>query len=37
MVRIEPLISHTYGLGDAQQAFRTACLDENACKVMLKP
>jgi L-iditol 2-dehydrogenase len=37
MVQIEPLISHTYKLGDVEQAFRTACFDENACKVMLKP
>ena len=37
LIDIEPLISHTYGLSEAEQAFRTACFDENACKVMLKP
>ena len=37
IVQIEPLITHTYGLDEADQAFRTACFDENACKVMLKP
>ena len=36
-VKIEPLISHTYDLSEADAAFRTACHDENACKVMLKP
>jgi len=37
LIKIDPLISHTYDLSDIADAFRTACYDENACKVMLKP
>lgn len=37
IVKVEPLISHTFSLDEADLAFRTACHDENACKVMLRP
>ncbi len=37
MVNIEPLISHVFDLDDATEAFRVACTDPMACKVMLKP
>jgi L-iditol 2-dehydrogenase len=37
IIHIKPLISHTYDLCDAATAFHTACYDENACKVMLRP
>jgi L-iditol 2-dehydrogenase len=35
-VKIEPLISHVYALANAGEAFKTACFDETACKVMLR-
>ena len=37
MVQIDPLISHVFDLSEASKAFETACNDENACKVMLRP
>lgn len=37
MIHIEPLISHVFDLADATEAFRVACTDPTACKVMLKP
>lgn len=37
MIRIDPLISHVFDLGEAVKAFDTACNDTDACKVMLRP
>lgn len=37
MIQIDPLISHIFALENAGEAFRTACNDPNACKVMLRP
>lgn len=36
MIQVDPLISHVFDLKDAPEAFRVACEDPNACKVMLK-
>lgn len=36
LVRIDPLISHVFDLADAAEAFKVACTDPDACKVMLK-
>ncbi len=37
MIKIDPLISHVFELSDVEKAFDTACHNEKACKVMLKP
>lgn len=36
MIKIDPLISHVFNLEDAPEAFRTACGNPDACKVMLR-